>query len=261
VSNHKTSPSQSRREVLQLEIYHQTLRGAFWGSLGAIAKAEELFKIERGLGQHFASRNARSLTYFAASSNARNNARAKGVTLLEKIRWSLRARSCLRRASKISDELEDVVGLAGMTPDYLVVRAAILRRVGDKKRALACIERALSHDLPPDLHVRVLSSKADILDELDQDEAALAAFAEAYKLTRLVSAKTLVRFVKARGLFYLRHQKKLPAKLDLLAALRLAEDHDLRDLVAEIKPLLDEITEYPEMTRSDFVFPLEEGTR
>lgn len=226
-------------------LFRLSWDGNYWGENGAIALSELVYSEKMALGDQSALSGLSSI-YYSAAGNAAS--RTRSSTFLGKPFWLLRAFRCLRKAEKLSDELERKVGVSKMSPDELDIRSSILRKAHRCDDALRCTQAGLSRsDLSPDTRVLLEIGLGEIMDEVGNNKAAGEAYARAIGFLMKIKPTTRVRYFKSLAEHYHRCKWHVPARNMAIKALKIAEDSNLTDQVVKIKPAL---AKYERLCRS-----------
>jgi len=184
-------------EGLGQAIFHLTWLGHFWGLRGVIVLDEirSWYIVHKLRGDEPGTISARSSTYYAAAGNAKARA---SQSFLAKPWWLLLAFLCFMRSMRLSNRLVKLVGIQGMNPDQLDVRSHILRRAGQHKEALECVNEALPRtSVTTNSRALLLMGKAESLVKLGSSAKAEAAYRDAMSLVSQVPVSTHVRLLRS----------------------------------------------------------------
>jgi tetratricopeptide (TPR) repeat protein len=221
-------------------IYQLTWGGYLFGSLSVIPISRMRCRLLELLGRKTDGWSALASIYYTAYGNA--FAKAELVGLAMKPVWRIRGIWYLWLALRISDRLERDVGIKKMSPGQLDVRANILAaafwRPGRYKKALACIEEALSREDLSNGDLALLARKeGEIHDSLGEIVIANYAFKRALSFSD-VEPTTRVRVLKSFAGHELNYGRAENAKFLIKEAIALAEKNNLGDQVIKIKALM-----------------------
>lgn len=206
-------------------IRKRTLKGLFFGVVGAARLEKGLLKIYKSFGvapgADFFS--AASSTYYAAMGNAFSRAKESGLFL--KLLWRLRAWKCRRIAKKYSDKFAALKPMEKMTLGELDARACVLRKARRQREALGHLSHGImrvstkqegtKHDL-----CLFLIHEAEILAETGKIKEAEENYHDALRYAEDdVSLLTKSRVWKSFGKFKARRGKLDEAEFALGKAL------------------------------------------
>ncbi len=195
-------PAEWNSDELSRLVHDKSWAGDLWGPTGAIAYAEARFEQQMNSAQTDRERagahTSLSSTYYTARGNADAHLRKSEGD--ERERWSERSQTYLKKALHHSNEVERLVGVEGMTPDQLDVRATILHSAGRTGEALGLVDEALARsEVTPESHALLLTRKARIHDERGRHSEAAALLIQAREEAKKVRGQTQVRIEKAWG--------------------------------------------------------------
>lgn len=221
------------------KVYDATWQGKLWGKNGAIHWSRARCLYLESIGKKAEASSAMSSTYYTAAGHA--FARAKLASFLPKIFWMAVGLWYLVWALSHSNRVERILGIEKMTHGQLDVRASILAKWGRYKKALRCLEEALSRpDITNDSRALILVKRGEVLYALHKLPLAAEAYIRASKI-KGIKATTEVRVLKSLGQHYKRLGNKKFAQENLEKALTLAEKNNLGDQVVKIKALMKKL--------------------
>lgn len=224
----------------------------------AIEIAENLFLIRSELGEEKSALSALSSAHYTVSGANYASARKVGVRKMFEMEWTDGVYAILRslrhfvlavwhllKARQLSDKLENLVGIARMSPDELDIRAAILFRCYQRTHALECLTEALQRDgVSPGTQALLRLRMAEIFEVQGYKEGARSALNEAIALVvSTTDNQKKVRVFRTAGEYELRHGEIFRAKRYFEKALDLATENGFVDQANKIDVLLTEAKE------------------